>query len=120
MRRLVAILCMCAVALTTTAQRIVINEVQVANVDMFIDPSFNYGAWVELYNTTADTLYLTNCTLWHTDAEGTMKHQKLTALHSMLPPHGFCNLWFDHNYKDGYYGSGSKQQIPSARRETRW
>ena len=112
MRRLVVILCVCAVALTTTAQRIVINEVQVANVDMFIDPSFNYGAWVELYNTTDDTLYLTNCTLLHTDAEGTMKQQKLTAMHGMLTPHGFCNLWFDHNYKDGYYGSGSKQQIP--------
>ena len=112
MRRLTMIFLMCVVALTTAAQRIVVNEVQVANVDRFIDPSFNYGAWVELYNTTADTLYLTNCTLRHTDAEGTMKQQKLTALHGMLLPHGFCNLWFDHNYKDGYYGSGSKQQIP--------
>ena len=63
MRRLVVILCVCAIVMKTTAQRIVINEVQVANVDMFIDPSFNYGGWVELYNTTADTLYLTNCTL---------------------------------------------------------
>ncbi|MCR4834966.1 MAG: lamin tail domain-containing protein [Bacteroidaceae bacterium] len=112
MRRLVVILCVCAIVMKTTAQRIVINEVQVANVDMFIDPSFNYGGWVELYNTTADTLYLTNCTLWHTDAEETSSHEKLTALHGMLPPHGFCNLWFDHNYKNGYYGLGSKQQIP--------
>ena len=112
MRRLVVILCACAIVMKTTAQRIVINEVQVANVDMFIDPSFNYGGWVELYNTTADTLYLTNCTLWHTDAEETSSHEKLTALHGMLPPHGFCNLWFDHNYKNGYYGLGSKQQIP--------
>jgi len=32
--------------------QVVINEIQVANVDMYIDPSFNYGSWVELYNTS--------------------------------------------------------------------
>ena len=92
--------------------RIVINEIQVANIDMFIDPSFNYGAWVELYNPTADTLYLTNMVLWHQDSEGTTKQQKLTALHGCLYPQGFCVLWFDHNQKDGYYGKSAGQQIP--------
>ena len=29
---------------------LVINEIMPANVDMFLDPSFNYGSWIELYN----------------------------------------------------------------------
>ena len=27
-----------------------INEIMVANLDQFVDPSWNYGPWVELYN----------------------------------------------------------------------
>ena len=92
--------------------QVVINEIQVANVDMYIDPSFNYGSWVELYNVTEDTLQLTNMTLRHTSADGNMNEQKLTAKHGTLMPHGFCVLWFDHNSKDGYYGKTADQQIP--------
>lgn len=91
---------------------LLINEIQVANVDMFIDPSFNYGAWVEIYNPTSDTIPLTNMLLRHTDAEGTMKLQRLTALHGTLYPQGYCCLWFDHNKKDGYYGKTAGEQIP--------
>ena len=30
-------------------EAVIINEVQQANIDMFIDPSYNYGGWIELY-----------------------------------------------------------------------
>ena len=91
---------------------IVINEIQVSNVDMFIDPSFNYGSWIELYNPSADTIPLTSFKLRHTDTGGKMTDQRLTEQHGILYPHGYCVLWFDHNSKDGYYGKTASQQIP--------
>ena len=47
-----------------------INEIQVANVDMFIDPSYNYGGWIEIYNPTDTATSLNGIVLRHTDAEG--------------------------------------------------
>ena len=35
---------------------LVINEVMTANIDMFLDPSFNYGNWIELYNTSNEDI----------------------------------------------------------------
>ena len=92
--------------------QLIINEIQVANVDMFIDPSFNYGSWVELYNPTEQSISLSGMKLRHTDSEGKVKEQKLTEQHGILPPMGYCLLWFDHNSKDGYYGKTAAQQIP--------
>ena len=92
--------------------QVVINEVQVANVDMFIDPSYNYGSWVELYNTTNGLISLNGMRLRHTSADGIMKEQTLSAQHGTLTANGFCVLWFDHNSKDGYYGKNAGQQIP--------
>ena len=40
---------------------IVINEIQASNVDMFVDPSFNYGGWIELYNPTSSPVDLSRC-----------------------------------------------------------
>ena len=92
--------------------QVVINEIQVANVDMFIDPSFNYGSWVELYNPTEQTLSLAGMKLRHTSSENKVNDQRLTEQHGILPPMGFVVLWFDHNSKDGYYGKTAGQQIP--------
>ena len=54
------VLAVCLIPSTVTlhAQSLVINEVMVANTDQFVDPSYNYGAWIELYNpaTTSVTL----------------------------------------------------------------
>lgn len=92
--------------------QVVINEIQVANVDMFIDPSFNYGSWVELYNPSEQSISLAGMLLRHTNSEGIVNEQKLTELHGTLSAKGYAILWFDHNSKDGYYGKTAGQQIP--------
>lgn len=105
-------ICTCLLLPAMARGQVVINEIQVANVDMFIDPSFNYGSWVELYNSSADTITLADMVLRHTGADGTLEEQRLTARHGTLMPKGFCVLWFDHNSKDGYYGKNAGMQIP--------
>lgn len=94
------------------AQTLCINEIQVANVDQFIDPSYNYGGWVELYNPTSNTISLNGFRLRHTDNEGEVKQQTLSSSHGSVPAGGFAVLWFDHNSSDGYYGPNAGTQIP--------
>lgn len=90
----------------------VINEIQVANVDMYIDPSFNYGSWIELYNTTANDTPLNGMRLQHTSADGIIETYTLSSLHGTLKAGGYSLLWFDHNSSDGYYGNNARGQIP--------
>jgi hypothetical protein len=112
MKLIVLILCALVLLPGRTNSQVIINEIQVANVDMFIDPSFNYGSWIELYNPTEQSISLSGMKLRHTNSEGKINEQKLTELHGTLPPDGYLLLWFDHNSKDGYYGRTAGQQIP--------
>lgn len=105
------IMLMGALPLAGNAQ-VVINEIQVDNVDMYIDPSYNYGSWIELYNPTENDVPLSDMKLQHTDAEGTMQKHTLTALHGIVKAGGYSILWFDHNSADGYYGKNAEGQIP--------
>lgn len=89
-----------------------INEVQVANIDRFLDPSYNYGGWVELYNPTDHPISLAGATLTHTDFDGVEEQHKLTNGHGMVPAKGFLVLWFDHNSQDGNFGGSSHLNIP--------
>lgn len=77
-----------------TAESLVINEIMVANIDQFLDPSFNYGSFVELYNPTDQSVNLARCYV-SDDADALLKCRlPLTA--GILPAHGFLTLWFDH------------------------
>lgn len=73
--------------------KLVINEIQPANIDLFIDPSKNYGGWIELYNPTNQAISLSNC--YVTDEEA--NPWKFLLSGGVVPAHGFCNVWFDHN-----------------------
>ncbi len=75
---------------------IIITEIQSANVDQFIDPSWNYGGWVELYNPAASAVSLTGC--WVSDDPQNL--QKVYIGEPMaIPAGGYLNLWFDHHDK---------------------
>lgn len=89
-----------------------INEVQVANIDQFIDNSYNYGGWIELYNTSTSTTTLENACIRHTDADGIVEEYKLSMSHGLLKGNSHICLWFDHNSADGIFGGNAHLQIP--------
>lgn len=96
---------------TATSDNIIINEIQSSNVDMFLDPSWNYGPWIELYNPTSKGVSLDG--LYITDDAGNLKKYKFTASHGAVPANGYKTIWFDHydlygltqvNFKPDYEG----------------
>lgn len=89
-----------------TASQLTINEIQVSNYDMFLDPSFNYGSWVELYNATDKDANLGY--LYVTDDASNLKKHHLRKDFGNVPAHGFKNLWFDHQ---GIWNQGELRQI---------
>ena len=83
-----------AVAAPDGAAGLIINEIMPANIDMFVDPSYNYGGFVEIYNPTAKAVALAGLYV-SDDAEDLGKHRLVAATPS-VPAHGFATLWFDH------------------------
>lgn len=74
---------------------LIINEIQVANIDMFIDPSFNYGGWIELYNPTDAPINLYSCYISDDPANPTKF--KFPSRIGNVPAGGFKCVWFDHH-----------------------
>jgi len=74
---------------------LIINEIQSANIDMFVDPSYNYGGWMELYNPTDAPVSLVG--LYVSDDPNNLTKFKLNIDAGAVPAKGFKNIWFDHN-----------------------
>jgi len=77
-----------------TAESLVINEVMAANVDVYMDPSCNYGPWVELYNPTDMSVTLGG--LYVSDDPANLQKYRLIDDYGALPAKGFALLNFDH------------------------
>ena len=80
---------------SASAQNLVINEIQVSNTDMFVDPSFNYGGYVEIYNPTTTGYSLNG--LYISDDPTNLKKCMLTANSGAVPAKGYGVIWFDHH-----------------------
>jgi len=78
-----------------SAENLIINEIMAANVDVYLDPSFNYGSWVELYNPTDKSVALGG--LYISDDPNNLKKQHLLRSYGSLPAHGYAILNFDHH-----------------------
>lgn len=89
-----------------TKDNLFINEIQTRNVDMFLDPSYNYGGWVELYNPTAQSADLGGVII-RDDLRG--YETRLPMDYGAIPAGGFKNVWFDHY--DGQYGKWAYKQV---------
>lgn len=111
-RSLVLLYFWVALSMHGIAQSLFINEIQVANIDQIIDPSFNYGGWIEFYNNSASEISLNGYSLKHINDQKEIKTAKLKSGHGTIPSHGFLNLWFDHNSIDGNFSSEAVWQIP--------
>lgn len=91
---------------------LVINEYQVANVDQTIDPSYNYGSWIELYNAGSTSVDLSGYTLTHTDSDGIVESYTFNyGGVGNVPAHGYKVIWFDHNSADGFFGKYADNQV---------
>lgn len=78
--------------LPASLSALVINEVMPANLGECIDPSWNFGGWVELYNPTATAISLNGMVV--SDHKG---HTfTLGPAHGSVPANGYKNLWFGH------------------------
>lgn len=97
-------------ALNPDCSQLIINEVQVANTDLYIDPSCNYGGWIELYNPGDADVYLGGIGI--SDDASRPGRFRLPASAGVVPAHGFRNVWFDHNAADGSYSDEAHCQVP--------
>lgn len=90
-------------------KQLLINEVQARNVDQYIDWSFNYGGWIELYNPTDKRIPLTG--LWLSVDPNEPCQFQLTQEAGVVPAKGWKTLFFGHHKDDGVYGDTADRQI---------
>ena len=73
------------------AEGLVVNEIMAANIDQFVDPSYNYGSWVELYNPTQSTIAITG---WYfSDDDSNLMKAKIHR-NTYVSSGSFITLWF--------------------------
>ena len=83
---------------STPEPALVINEIMPANIDMFMDPSYNYGSWIELFNGTDNDINLAGYYLSDDLSNPTLC--PLGSTSRIVKAGGFLTLWFGH--KDDY------------------
>ncbi len=75
--------------------KLVINEIQVSNLDMFPDKSNNYGGYIELYNPTDKGISLNG--LYISDESTNPYKHRLNSKNDNIPAKGFSVIFFDHS-----------------------
>jgi hypothetical protein len=86
-----------------------INEVQVSNIDQYIDYSYNYGGWIELYNPSDKRISLTG--LYVSDDPDSLMKFQLPNNYGVIAAKGYKTIFFDHNSADGNYGEKAFRQV---------
>lgn len=74
---------------------IIINEIMASNIDVYRDPSTNFGSWVELYNPSTKDINLGG--LYVSDNSNDLRKHKLVNSYGILRAKGYALLNFDHH-----------------------
>jgi len=80
---------------SASAQTIVINEIMASNVDAVLDPSTNYGSWIELYNPTDTDFDLSG--LYVSDDPANLRKFRLNETNPTVYADWFKVIYFDHH-----------------------
>ena len=89
---------------TKAQTNLVVNEIMSRNIDMMLDPSYNYGGWIELYNPTSKSISLSGMYISYDPND--LKKVQIPSGNGSVPANGFKTLWFDH-YEAASQGWGS-------------
>ena len=92
------LLCLLMYAVTGSAQtadRLHINEIMVANIDRFLDTSWNYGSWVEIYNSSSTDI---NLNRYYINTDNNNQGKMRIGYDLVIPARGYVVLWFGHRY----------------------
>lgn len=101
--------CFQVVRAQSTASKLVVNEIMARNIDMMLDPSYNYGGWIELYNPTSSAISLSGLYISHD--KNNLKQVAIPTGNGSVPANGFKTLWFDHYDTGNEYSDKAKNQI---------
>lgn len=92
-RSLLSLLALAASAHVSAAVQetaLVVNEICSSNIDQWVDPSFNYGGWIELYNPSSSPIGVTG---WYvSDDPDNLKKAKVTQT-TTVKAGGYQTLW---------------------------
>ena len=84
---------------------LIINEIMAANIEECMDPTFNFGGFIEIYNPTETSASLAG--YYISDDAADLKKWKMPIDIGAAPADGFLAVWFDH------YGFYTKMtQVP--------
>jgi len=93
----------------SAASKLLVNEIMARNLDMMLDPSYNYGGWIELYNPTSSSISLNG--LYISNDKNNLKKVQIPSGNGSVPANGFKTLWFDHYSTGNEYSTNAKNQI---------
>ena len=89
--------------------KLVFNEIMVGNIDQYIDHSYNYGAWAEIYNPTLLNIQLDG--LYVSDNMAEPRKFQLAAGTGVIKGKNYKVIYFDHNSADGTFGDTAYRQV---------
>ena len=99
----------CFQVIKAQSNSLVINEIMARNIDMMLDPSYNYGGWIELYNPTSSNISLSGYYISHD--KDNLKAVQIPSGNGTVPANGFKTLWFDHYSTGNEYSNNARNQI---------
>ena len=95
--RIIGLICVCCVVCCNISARVYINEIMAANVGQFMDPTFNFSGWIELYNSGDEDVSMQG---WYLSDESTNR-LKYRIPHSedgtTVPAKGYLVIWCEKN-----------------------